>query len=369
MEQQSGAPGAAQAQAARTVLPGEPFDPPQASQVPGPRAEQAPVAEPLAPPAWSYQPAPAPDAAPVYQAAPATYVDPQQLGDGDFNSLHDFASLPIAPQFGAPEPATQAFSPGVYPPPPAAEAPAWQPAGQPEPAFPPPVFAPADSASLPPLPPLQDDDGLLAAEPGKRRTGRKGPDKRLLAVALVAVLAGGGYFGYTQLTKKSSSSTSNAPIVPATAPAPKYDFPSNIAGLQLQPAAKSAALRANTLAIAKQWNPTAAKTMSFASFSAGQPGIIAVSFHPAAAKLATDFSSLVRFTETPATGQVTTGVHVAIPGAAGGQMTCGGVRGANPQSWCVWRGTSTVGVLSVAGSPKTQITEILTRELRAYAEH
>jgi hypothetical protein len=366
VEQQSGAPGSAQAQAARTVLPGEPFDPPQASQVPGPRAEQA---APLAPPAWSYEQQAAPQGAPAYGAAPATYVDPQQFGDGDFNSLHDFATLPAASQFGAPAPATEAFAPAAYPPPAPAEAPAWQPAAQPEAAFPPPVFAPADPASLPPLPPEQSDEGMFA-EPGKRRTGRKGPDKRLLAVALVAVLAGGGYFGYTQLSKKSSSTaTDNGPVVPATAPAPKYDFPSNIAGLQLQPAAKTASLRPAILAEAKTWNAAAAKTLSYASYSAGQPGILAISFHPAAAQLAADYASLVRFTAAPNTGNVAVPSHVAVPGAAGGQMTCGGQSGRDAASWCVWRGATTVGVLQVSGSPKTQITEILTRELRAYAEH
>jgi hypothetical protein len=369
VEQQSGAPGAAQAQAARTVLPGEPFDPPQAAQVPGPRAEQAPVAEQLAPPAWNYEQMQAPQAPPAYGAAPATYVDPQQFGDGDFSSLHDYANLPVAPQFGAPSPATEAFAPAAaYPPPAPAEAPAWQPAAQPQAAFPPPVFAPADATALPPLPPVQEDEGIFA-EPDKPRSGRKGPDKRLLAVALVAVVAGGGYFGYTQLSKKSSSTTANSPVVPVTAPAPKYDFPSNIAGLQLQPAASSAALRASVLAEAKTWNPAASKTMSFASYASGHPGIIAFSFHPGAAKLAADFSSLVAFSAKPDAGNVAVAPHVAQTGAAGGQMSCGGESGPNAQSWCVWRGTSTIGVLVVEGSPKTQITEILTREMRAYAEH
>ncbi len=305
----------------------------------------------------------------MYGAAPATYVDPQQFGDGDLSSLHDFATLPVAPQFGAPAPATEAFSPAAYPPPPPAEAPAWQPApAQPEMGFPPPVFAPADAAALPPLPPEQDDEGMFA-EPAKRRTGRKGPDKRLLAVALVAVLAGGGYFGYTQLSKKSSS-TPNAVVPPVAAPVVPYSFPSNIAGLPLQPAAKSAALRADVLAEAKTWNAAAAKTLSFASYSAGTRRSSRSRFHPGAAKLASDYASLVRFTATPGTGQVTTGVHVAVPGAAGGQMTCGGVSAARARSpWCVWRGATTIGVLTVEGSPKTQITEILTREMRAYAEH
>lgn len=367
MEQQYGAPGAAQAQAARTVLPGEPFDPPQAAQVPGPRVEQAPVAQPPAPPAWNYEPMPTPQGAPVYESAAAAYVDPQQFGDGDFNSLHDFATLPVAPQFGAPSPATQAFAPAAYPPSAPAEAPAWQPAAQPQAAFPPPVFAPGDYTKLPPLPPVQDDEGLLA-KPGKRRTGRKAPDKRLLAVALVAVLAGGGYFGYTQLSKKSST-TANTPVAPVTTPVARYDFPPNIAGLLLQPAASSAALRANVLAEAKTWNPTAAKTMSFASYASGRPGIVAFAVHPGAAQLAADFTSLVAFSAKPDTGNVAVAPHVAQTGAAGGQMTCGGESGPNVQSWCVWRGTNSIGVLAVAGSPKTQITEILTRELRAYAEH
>ena len=50
-------------------------------------------------------------------------------------------------------------------------------------------------------------------------------------------------------------------------------------------------------------------------------------------------------------------------------MTCGGQRGASPISYCVWQGRTTVGLMYVTGSPKSQITEILTREIRAYAEH
>ncbi len=374
MEQQSGAPGAAQAQAARTVLPGEPFDPPPASQVPGPRPpEQVPPAPPAPeaelPAAWGYQPMAAPEGAPSYQSTP-TYVDPQQFGDGDFESLHDFASLPVAPQFAAPAPATEAFAPAAYPPPPPPPAPAAFVPTQPEAAYPPPVFAPsgAPMAELPPLPPVQDDEGLLG-EPESKRS-RRSPDKRLLAVALVAVLAGGGYFGYTQLTKKSSTTTTaSTPVAPVTAPAPKYDFPSNIAGLKLQPAASTASLRTSVLAEAKTWNAAAARTLSVASYSAGQPAIFAISFHPAAAQLASDYASLVRFTAAPSTGNVATPSHVSVPGAAGGQMTCGGQSGSDASSWCVWRGATTIGVMQVSGSPKTQITEILTREMRAYAEH
>ncbi len=222
-------------------------------------------------------------------------------------------------------------------------------------------------AELPPLPPVQDDEGLLG-EPESKRS-RRSPDKRLLAVALVAVLAGGGYFGYTQLTKKSSTTTANTPVTPVTTTAPKYDFPSNIAGLKLQSAASTASLRASVLAEAKTWNAAAARTLSVASYSAGQPAIVAISFHPAAAQLASDYASLVRFTAAPDTGNVASPSHAAVPGAAGGQMTCGGQSGPDASSWCVWRGTTTIGVMQVSGSPKTQITEILTRELRAYAEH
>ena len=386
MEQQSGASGAAQA--ARTILPGEPFEPPAASAVPAPRDEApqfatpeapafTPAAPPMAPPAWGtqlYQPMPAPDVAPIYQPGPAPQAEPQPVG-GDFDSLHDFASLPVAPQFGAPAPATEAFSPGVYPPPPA-EAPTFAPAppaaafdAAPPAGFPPPVFAPAPEDALPPLPPAQDDEGLFAEPEKKAKKDRKPVDKRLLAGALVVVLAGGGYFGYTQLSKKSSTDNATAPVAPVTAPVAKYNFPSNVAGFKLQPAASSATLRANALADAKKWNPALAKTMSFASYSAGSPSIVAISFHPPASQSVTDFASLVKYTMTPDTGSVTTGVHLAVPGAAGGQMTCGGERGKSVASWCVWRGTSSIGVVQITGSSSTGITEIVTRELRAYAEH
>jgi hypothetical protein len=384
VEQQSGASGAAQTQAARTILPGEPFEPPAASQVPAPRDEApaevpayAAADTPLAPPAWGtpqFQPMAAPEGAPVYQAAPSAYVDPQPAG-GDFNTLHDFASLPVAPQFGAvPAVPVEAFSPASFPPPPAeapafapaapaAFAPAEQPAG-----FPPPVFAPAVDDALPPLPPVQEDEGFFA-EPEKSKKERKPLDKRLLAGALVVVLAGGGYFGYTQLSKKSSNDNATGPVAPVTAPVAKYNFPSNVSGLKLQPAASSATIRANVLAEAKTWNPAAAKTMSFASYSAGTPAILAFTFHPAASKLAADYASLVKFSAKPDPGNVAAAAHASAPGAAGGQMVCGGESGPDAQSWCVFRGTSTIGVMVVSGSPKTQITEILTRELRAFAEH
>jgi hypothetical protein len=376
VEQQSGAPGAAQAQAARTVLPGEPFDPPAASQVPAPRpAEQG--APPAAPPAeWNYQPMAAPAEAfgqPGYETMPATTFEPQPVTGSEFESLHDFASIPPAAQFGAPAPAAEAFAPAAYPPPAPVAPAAWEPqaaqsapAEQPDAGFPPPVFAPVPSAELPPLPPEQDNEGFLA-EPDKQRT-RKGPDKRLLIGALVVVLGAGGYFGYTQLTKKSST-TANAPVAPVTVPVVHYDFPSNIAGLPLQSAASTAALRTSVLAEAKTWNAAAARTLSVASYSAGKPSIIAISFHPAPAQLASDYASLVRFTAAPSKGNVAVTPQIAVPGAAGGQMTCGGESGASPLSWCAWHGASTIGVLQISGSPKTEITQILTREMRAYAEH
>jgi hypothetical protein len=388
VEQQSGASGSAQAQAARTILPGEPFEPPAASQVPAPRDEApayaapegpafAPAEPALAPPAWGsqhYEPMPAPDGAPLYQAAPATYVAPQPAG-GDFDTLHDFASLPVAPQFGAPAPATEAFSPAAFPPPPA-EAPAFAPAqvpaafapAQPVPgSYPPPVFAPAADDSLPPLPPAQEDEGLFAEPEKKAKKERKPVDKRLLAGALVVVLAGGGYFGYTQLSKKSSNDNANAPVAPVTAPAPHYNFPSNVAGLKLQPT--DPALLKGVRAEVSKWNAPLAKTMNLAVFNPGTPAIVASVFHPAPGKLAAQYASLVRFVATPEKGNVEVPSHVAVPGAAGGQMTCGGESGADGGSWCVWKGTNTIGVFSVEGSPKTQITEILTREMRAFAEH
>ena len=99
------------------------------------------------------------------------------------------------------------------------------------------------------------------------------------------------------------------------------------------------------------------------------PHIVAMVFHPAPPSSPRDYASLVRFIATPDKGNVEVPSHVAVPGAAGGQMTCGGESGRDAASWCVWQGTNTIGVLQIEGSPKTQITEILTREMRAYAEH
>jgi hypothetical protein len=382
VDQENGAPASAVTQAARTVLPGEPFDPPTSAQVPGPRQdERQPVPPPVA--HWNYPPPEQAYGAPAYQDAPVAgmqFVDQTQPAPpayqvdapaeaGDFSSLHEYASLPAA----QPQQAPQGF-----PPPPQGFAPADYPQSQPESTWPPaaplnqqygPGQIPTQNAPLPPLPPppLEDD---LSADSGHRRTGRRSIDKRLLAVIGVVVVAGGGYLAYSHFSKSSSSSSASAPIVPATAPAaPKYDFPANAAGFKLQPAASSAQERTAALAQLKQFSPVAATSMSFASYSAGHPEIIALTFRTPAATIATTYTKFVAFVAKPDKGNVAVRPHSAIPGAAGGTMVCGGQSGNNTQSWCVWHNKNTVGLTVIEGTPKTQINEIVTREMRAFAEH
>ncbi len=400
MDQQNGAPASAVSQAARTVLPGEPFDPPASGQVPGPRQdENLPVPPPVA--QWNYPPPEQAYGAPSYQDAPIPgvhFVDQTQPAPpayqvdapaeaGDFSSLHEYASLPPAQQAaqaqGYPPPA-QGFAPAEYPAPTdypqTAPESAWPPAAAPnqqpqefEGGYSPAQYAPhqfpQQDAPLPPLPPPPLDDDP-SADGGHRRSGRRNIDKRLLAVIGVVVVAGGGYLLYNQFGK-SSSSTASTPVAPAAVPAaPKYDFPANVAGFNLQPAASSATLKAGFVTQVKtQFGAAAAASVTVASYSPGHPAIYAMTFRPGAAKLATAWKVALAQTAAPDPGNVEVAYHTAVPGAAGGVMVCGGERGANASSWCVWHNTTTIGISYIEGSPKTQITEIVTRELRAYAEH
>jgi hypothetical protein len=382
VDQENGAPASAVTQAARTVLPGEPFDPPASAQVPGPRQDEQ-LAVPPPVPHWNYPPPEQAYGAPAYQDAPVAgmqFVDQGQLPPpayqvdapaeaGDFSSLHEYASLPAAQQ----------QAPQGFPPPAPGFAPADYPQNAPESTWPPAApltqqFAPGQNqipqqhAPLPPLPPppLEEDPN---ADSGHRRTGRRSIDKRLLAVIGVVVVAGGGYLAYSHFGKSSSSGAST-PIAPAVVPAaPKYDFPANAAGFKLQPAASSAQERAASLAELKQFSPVAATSMSFASYSAGHPEIIALTFRTNAATIATTYTKFVKFVAKPDKGNVAVRPHSAVPGAAGGTMICGGQSGADTQSWCVWHDKNTIGLTVIEGTPKTQINEIVTREMRAYAEH
>ena len=54
----------------------------------------------------------APESAPVYEAAPGAYAQP---AGGDFNTLHDFASLPVCPAVRRPR-AGRDVLPCVVPP-------------------------------------------------------------------------------------------------------------------------------------------------------------------------------------------------------------------------------------------------------------
>ena len=110
-------------------------------------------------------------------------------------------------------------------------------------------------------------------------------------------------------SKKSSSTTSNGPVVPLTAHVAKYAFPSNVAGLKLQPS--NPTLLKDARAEVSEWNAPLAKTMNLAIFSAGHPVIAAEVFHPAPSQLAAQYASLVRFVATPGKGDVAVAPHVA----------------------------------------------------------
>ncbi len=401
MDQENGAPGVVATHSARNVLPGEPFDPPLNGQVPGPRpAPQGappvqqvpgpaqPFGEELPPPLWNYAPAAEPFAAPV--GAP---LAPAQ-SPADFETLQDYASLPAARPFGAPaEPqyapqapqsyAPQSYAPQSYAPQdgaPASYATPTAPATWPVPAqMPSPEgFAPAPHPDMSsvltglPLAPIDEQPPAEGRRRSKSRSGRS-PDKRLLAVALVAVLAGGGYFGYTQLSKKSDTTTPavaapTTPVVPAVTVTP-YAFPIHVAGFALRTGSAANLQNRQLKAFAIKAYPAFSKTVSVASYSAGTPAIVAMSFQPKAARLPGTYATVLSNVRKPAAGNVVGAFTAVPPGAAGGKLTCGGQRGASPISYCVWQGKKTVGLMYVTGSPKSQITEILTREMRAYAEH
>jgi hypothetical protein len=216
-------------------------------------------------------------------------------------------------------------------------------------------------------------DGGDEKPSGKRR----GPDKKLLALLAVVVVAAGGYFGYTQLHKSSSSSDSSnsapvpasKPVTPVTPKAAAYDFPSNVGGFKLQ-TGPAASLQAKQLkAFAAKQFPAFGNTASVASYSSGQPEIVAVTYHPARAKLASTYDTLLDNVRKPAKGNTVGAFKAVAPGAAGGAMTCGGQSGASPIAYCVFQGRSVAGVVYTTGSPKSAMAEIITRELRAYAEH
>ena len=112
--------------------------------------------------------------------------------------------------------------------------------------------------------------------------------------------------------------------------------------------------------------------MTFASYSAGQPAIYAMtSSRRGQSQLAAYYAALVQQSAAPDAGNVDRRLRTcAVPGAAGGtddlrrrerHLRLLVVRLA--------RHDHRRRQLTVTGSPKTQITEIITREMRAYAEH
>ena len=272
MEQEYSEQSSATSLAARTVLPGEPFDGPATPAVPGPRdtaAEQQEVPATEAASQWNFGPQgqngyagpPAPrsfDPAtydPTYGAvvdphhAPAatftpTYATAESLtAPEQYENLHEFGALPVTQGFepSAPlapaYPAPVGYDAGAPPAYPAPEAPAYPSPSGDLPAYPAaaswpsPVhqpsnlhqatapFAPEQGLLAPPAPPVEEPPIDEGAEHEYREPGRR-PSTALLALAAVVILGAGGYFGYTQLTK-SDSSTNNSASTPVTSVAPK----------------------------------------------------------------------------------------------------------------------------------------------------
>ncbi len=260
------------------------------------------------------------------------------------------------------------------------------------PAFPPPFPPPApgfDPEPVHPLTPLSADDGNDGEGPaadGKRRA-KRGPDRKLLALLALVVVAGGGYFGYTQLNKSSDSTdtptsvpTAAAPSVrPTQAPASaggtgtaatgQYGFPKQLSGYTQQTSAAATRQAQQLKAFAAQQLPAIGKTAQVSVYASGTPGVVATTYRPAAANLASAYSTLLANVRKPAAGNRVGAFTAVAPGAAGGSMTCGGQSGASPIAYCVFRGTSAVGMVYMTGTPKPAMVEIITREMRAYAEH
>jgi hypothetical protein len=430
VEQEYGEPSSATSLAARTVLPGEPFDGPAASAVPGPR-DVAPEQTPEAPQQWNFgppaqsdfvSPPPAPRSFepetydPTYGAvvdphhAPAsvftpTYATADSLAAPDqYESLHQFGELPIAAGYG-----DTALAP-AYPAPPAydlSKPPAYAapevPVAYPSPAGDLPAY-PAESswpappeAAYPSFAPPAHEHGLLAppappieappigedAQSAHRKSERR-PNKALLALAAVVILGGGGYFGYTQLSKSDSSTATSTPITSAapaastpaattpTAPAASaaYSYPTHLAGFAARTSSTAQALQRQITSFSKGAYPAYLGTPAVTSFgTANTASVVAVTFKPAASKLSAGFSTMLAGVQKPAAGN-TVGAFASVPaGAAGGSMTCGSQTGASPITYCVWKGTSSVGMVYMKGRTDTPINQALTRELRAYAEH
>ncbi len=468
--EQQGVSGAV-AQSARTVLPGEPFDPPAASQVPGPRdmpqpgqphlqgpppapqippmqqmpqpphmqpmdgqlppaapnLQQQPMGQPFQAPAFGEQPPSAEYAPPAPAAAQWTYGPagapsemPGPSGFDGYEMLHEYAALPPAPPFEQPAAATQQVAgPQTAPQPPMVNPLAAPPAPTPDafgapagypamPGMPPsqsynpytaaafgqqlpdtvmPGSVPGGPAvdmpgGMPPLTPLPLEDDTASG--GHRRGDRK-PNKALLGLLVVAILGGGGYYGYTHFIKKSDSSSQSSstpstttPTKPATPVTPGgsatkakvYAFPAALNTFQLQSGAKVTAAKAPVQKFVNQVFTPYAKTLTYASYELGSPQVYGWTIRPGAANVPAAYKLLLnRVQAFRQPGAVFLPMTVQPAGAAGGQMTCGGQRGTGAASYCVWRGSDVVGYFTITGANQAWQTAALTRELRAYAEH
>jgi hypothetical protein len=452
VEQEYGEQRATTSLAGRTVLPGEPFEAPAASQVPGPRDTPPPPPAPElteAPAQWNFGPPqseyPAPaeqvsyepsyPAEPAYPVPPsyppATYATAETLGaPPQYDSLEQYGAFPAAEAYAAPAPAQEQEDSG----PPSFPAPEfWAPthAVDAPPAYPAPTAAPWPAPPQQPVAPpqaFQPAPALLAPHDGNflpaeetegahRKSKRKAkrdakaavavqppadfisppdvtstssdakprPNKALIALAAVVVLGGAGYFGYTQLSKSDDSSSpvvtkpvtphsSVAPVTPATPVTPStaakpYAFPNSVAGYALRTSPSAAALLRQVATFSKSAYPAAMGTPSIASYGTATTAfVVAESFHPSAGRLSGGYTLLLNGARKPATGNVVGPFTSVPPGAAGGTMACGAQRGASPISYCIWKGTSTVGMVYMKGSTNIPATQAITRELRAFGE-
>ena len=400
---------------------GQPYEPPQ---FPPPASFETPVAfqathaplpgtyapieplEAMLPPA-AYPAAYPASHAPEPPAAPAAFMaPPTEPAPGDYEPPAPATFTPL-PTYGV------QLDPGFdslqrYAAPPAAfqQAPAFPqtpahvgPAGDmPAPAFPPPTAQP-EATFAPPAPGLEPEPvhplTALNADDGHDDNGsdagakhaKRGPDRKLLALLAVVVIAGGGYFGYTQLNKSSDDTDTPTSVPTVTAPSTRpsqapatgtpvtpataglYGFPKQLSGYSLQTSAAATRQAQQLKGFAAQQLPSIGKTAQVAVYASGTPGVVATTYRPAAANLASAYSTLLANVRKPAAGNRVGAFTAVAPGAAGGSMTCGGQSGASPIAYCVFRGASAVGMIYMIGTPKTAMVEILTREMRAYAEH
>ena len=376
MDQQNGAPASAVTQAARTVLPGEPFDPPTSAQVPGPRQdERQPVPPPV--PHWNYPPPEQAYGAPAYQDAPIAgmqFVDRAPAA----------ARLPGGCR--RPSPATSPHCTNTHPAGSAATGNATRPvrrrvSRRPRRAsrlrntrrarlnqpgrrrgprrLPPPQqgqyapgMIPQQDPLLPPLPPppLDDDPN---ADGGHRRSGRRSIDKRAARRGRRRRGRRRRLPGLQPLRQVQLEHRVNPDRSGDRARGAQIRLPGQRCRIQAAAGRFSAQRRPASLTELKiQFVAAAAASLvSCRQLQPRAPGDLRHDVPPGPAS-SHDLQSSWRLSAKPGQGQRRGRLPQRRPGAAGGTMICGG-RAVPNASWCVWHNTTTVGITVIEGSPKT----------------